>query len=114
MISSHELEIERGRYENKSMIERIGKCCNMNIVENEFHFALVCPLCTELRRIFIKEYFCHWPSLNKFDDLVMSNSKHVIKYGKIIKTPLYITYYLIQYREMDQIYHISICRQIRP
>ena len=43
-LSSHELEIERGRYENKPMIERICKCCNMNMVENEYHFALVCPL----------------------------------------------------------------------
>ena len=50
----------------------------MNMVENEYHFALVCPLYTELRRKFFKEYFCHWPSLNKFDDLMMSNSKHVI------------------------------------
>ena len=128
-LSSHELEIERGRYENKPMIERICKCCNMHMVENEYHFALVCPLYTGLRRKFFKEYFCHWPSLNKFDDLMMSNSKHIIlnvakfvfyasqlrreKLANNWNTTVY-KYYFIQYREMDQIYHIFVCKQRRP
>ena len=76
-LSSHELHIERGRYENVPRDERICKCCNMSQIESEYHFLLVCPLYTELRRKFFKPYFCHWPNLNKFDQLMLSNSKQV-------------------------------------
>ena len=37
------------------------------------------PTCifADLRKKFFKPYFCHWPNLNKFDTLMMSNSKHI-------------------------------------
>ena len=35
-------------------------------------------LITFLLMTIFKEYFCHCPSLNKIDDLMMSNSKHGI------------------------------------
>ena len=44
--SSHSLEIETARY-NRNHIdraERICKCCNMNMTEDEYHFLLICPL----------------------------------------------------------------------
>lgn len=77
-LSSHDLQIERGRYENIARNERICKCCNMSKIENEYHFLLVCPLYAELRRNFFKPYFCHWPNMNKFDNLMMSKSKQAI------------------------------------
>ena len=49
----------------------------MSQIESEYHFLLVCPLCTELRRKFFKRYFCHWPNLNKFEQLLLSNSKQL-------------------------------------
>ena len=49
----------------------------MSQIESEYHFLLVCPLYTELRRTFFKPYFCHWPNVNKFDQLMLSNSKQV-------------------------------------
>ena len=76
-LSSHELHIERGRYENVPRDERFCKCCNMSQIESEYHFLLACPLYTELRRKIFKPYFCHWPNLNKFDQLMLSNSKQV-------------------------------------
>ena len=76
-LSSHELMIERGRYENIPRDDRICKCCNMSKIESEYHFLLVCPLFADLRKKFFKPYFCHWPNLNKFDTLMMSNSKHI-------------------------------------
>ena len=48
-LSSHELHIERGRYENIPRDERICQCCNMSQIESEYHFLFVCPLYTELR-----------------------------------------------------------------
>ena len=69
--------IERGRYENIPRDDRICKCCNMSKIESEYHFLLVCPLFADLRKKFFKPYFWHWPNLNKFDTLMMSNSKHI-------------------------------------
>ena len=41
-ISSHLLEIEKGRYKNLPVHERICKQCAMNAVENETHFICEC------------------------------------------------------------------------
>ena len=76
-LYSHELHIERGRYENVPRDERFCKCCNRLETESEYHFLLVCPLYTELRRTFYKPFVCHWPNLNKFDQLMLSTSKQV-------------------------------------
>ena len=43
-LSSHELHIERGRYENVPRDERFCKWCNMSQIESEYHFLLMCLL----------------------------------------------------------------------
>ena len=77
-LSSHDLAIERGRYENLNRNERICKFCNSNSVETEYHFLLVCPFYRELRQKYLKPYYCHWPTINKFDDLMCKNNKKTI------------------------------------
>lgn len=77
-LSSHDLAIERGRYENLSRNERACKYCNSGLIENEYHFLLVCPYYRELRQKYLKPYFCHWPTLNKFDDLMSKTNKNII------------------------------------
>ena len=49
-LSSHDLAIERGRYAGIPANERICKCCNMKVVENEYHFILVCPGYKDIRK----------------------------------------------------------------
>ena len=44
MLSSHDLAIERGRYQNITRQERISNFCTGKLVESEYHFLLVCPL----------------------------------------------------------------------
>ena len=75
-LSSHKLEIERGRYFNIPREERKCTLCQINSVENEYHFLLVCPLYRELRKKYLKSYYCRWPTLNKFDQLMSSKSKN--------------------------------------
>ena len=39
-------------------------------IENEYHILLVCPLYRDLRIKYLKPYYCRWPTLNTFDDLL--------------------------------------------
>jgi len=42
-ISSHNLNIETGRYLRQATHERVCNMCNSNVVEDELHFLTVCP-----------------------------------------------------------------------
>ena len=77
-LSSHDLEIERGRHLNTNRSDRLCRFCNGTYIENEYHFLLVCPLYRDLRIKYFKPYYCRWPTLNKFDDLMCNTSKKVI------------------------------------
>ena len=54
-LSSHDLEIERGRYGKKSTPpeRRICEICNSpNLIEDEYHFLMICPTFFNLRNDF--------------------------------------------------------------
>ena len=51
MVVSHVYFIgETGRHSNISRENRLCTKCNLRMVENEYHFLLVCPLYIEIRR----------------------------------------------------------------
>lgn len=76
--SAHRLNIEEGRYRNLEREQRICMKCNMNTLENEYHFLLVCPYYRELRSEILPRYFCTWPSQQKFTKLLGSEQTSVI------------------------------------
>ena len=76
--SSHDLLNETGRYENIPRDQRLCKSCDMKTIESEYHFLLVCPKFRDLRKKYFKSYYCHWPTIHKFESLLSSNSKKVI------------------------------------
>ena len=53
-ISCHDLAIETGRYSNnrKPLSERICNLCNLNQIEDEFHFFMTCPFYNNEREIY--------------------------------------------------------------
>ena len=65
-ISAHKLFIEEGRHRNIPKEQRLCSKCNMNTIENEYHFLLVCPLYRQLRVNYLPKYYCHWPNMAKF------------------------------------------------
>lgn len=77
-MSSHDLAIEIGRYTGMDRHERICIKCNMNIIEDEYHFLLVCPYYTNLRRKYLPRYYCHWPNMHKFSMLMSSKSERIL------------------------------------
>lgn len=50
-ISSHSLMIENGRHFQPKIEpqNRLCKLCNLNAVEDEFHFMMICPYYADLR-----------------------------------------------------------------
>ena len=56
-LSSHDLEIETGRYGNESIPseQRIFKICDLSLVEDEFHFLMICPKFSNSRNGLFKD-----------------------------------------------------------
>ena len=73
-LSSHDLAIEKGRHTNIPRENRKCTKCTMNCIESEYHFLLVCPVYRELRIKYFKPYYCHWPTLHKFESLMSIES----------------------------------------
>ncbi len=49
-LSCHPLNIEYGRYKGIPKSDRLCKLCNLNTVEDEFHFLLSCPIYNDVRQ----------------------------------------------------------------
>jgi hypothetical protein len=75
--SSHDLAIESGRYVNMPRENRLCIFCNMNVVENEYHFVLACPLYRDIRVAYLPHYYTHWPTQYKFITIMSSSSRSV-------------------------------------
>ena len=63
--SSHKLMIEKGRYLNLERNQRVCSMCNLNDIEDEFHFILRCPAYYDLRKKYLKQRYCNRPSVFK-------------------------------------------------
>ena len=77
-LSANSLEIETGRYNATPLEQRICKFCTSPHVENEYHFLLVCPIYTQLRRKFLPRFCWSFVNINKFKNIMSSNFEHSI------------------------------------
>ena len=71
--------VEEGRYRGIERTMRKCSLCSMNVVEDEYHFLLICPAYTDLRKNCLPRYYCRWPTLNKFTKLLNTDQNSVIK-----------------------------------
>jgi len=77
-LSSHKLNIEIGRH---NTIDRQDRKCirfNLNDIEDEFDFVLVCPDYINLRNAYIPKYYCNRPSVLNFIELVQTNNTFLL------------------------------------
>ena len=84
--SAHCLAIERGRYTIIVKESRFCPYCK-NIIENELHFLLVCPLYEDIRKQFIDTNYYTNPCLTKFNALMSCGNEEVVK-----RTAMYLFY----------------------
>ena len=51
----------------------------MNMIENEYHFLLVCSFEQDLRRTLLPNYYCSWPNTHKCIALITTNNSTLLK-----------------------------------
>ena len=68
-LSAHILSIETGRYHQIARNGRICSLCIMNILEDEYHFVVVCPFYSNIRYKYIKPFYYNTPSTFKLTHL---------------------------------------------
>ena len=78
-LSSHSLAIESGRHNGIPRERRKCTLCNINDIEDEYHFIIICPLYNDLRKQYIPNYFIQRPSMFKFIQLLSSTSVKKLK-----------------------------------
>ena len=62
---------EEERFPTIERSRRLGQFCNMNMVEDEHHFLLVCPAFRDFGKAILPGYYCIWPT-TMFAQLVSS------------------------------------------
>ena len=76
---AHKLMIEEGRYRNTDWNLRICQFCHMNSVETEYHFLLVCPAYCEIRNSCLPAYYCRWPTIHKFVQIMTNYQNGLVQ-----------------------------------
>ncbi len=76
-VSSHRLEIESGRW-NRTPIEN-RKCQMCNCLEDEYHFILECTMYSDIRNIYIRNYYRCRPTMIKFIELIKSENRNIVR-----------------------------------
>ena len=84
--SSHHLAIETGRHSGIARELRFCLFCK-NIVEDEYHFVIKCPLYKDLREVYIPPKYYTIPSLHKFYLLIAAENEIIVK-----KLSMYLFY----------------------
>ena len=80
------LEIEVGRYRNLELSERLCKLCDMQLVEDEIHFLIDCPVYSDERKHLFDEKnisnssFSEMDSLDKFVYFMSNHERAVISF----------------------------------
>ena len=77
-LSSHTLFVETGRHRQIPSQDRTCILCNIDDIEDEYHFILICPFYNTIRNTYIPRYFRTRPSMFKCVQLLNETSKQVL------------------------------------
>jgi hypothetical protein len=74
-MSSHRLAVESGRWRKPECFPFIERLCHIcNILEDKYHFVLVCDMFKELNTKYIKIYYWNHPSNFQFIALMTTEN----------------------------------------
>ena len=84
-LSSHNLNIEIGRHRQIERNDRKCPFCELNELEDEYHFILICPQYFDLRIRYIKKYYYTRPSMLKLVQLFQKdNLTHLKNFARYV------------------------------
>ena len=72
--ANHDLMIEKGRHHGIEVANRTCEQCDMQRVEDEYHFLLKCPKYDDLRQEYLPRYYVNYPNRCKFLNLISTES----------------------------------------
>ena len=99
------LEIEKGRWHKIPRNNRICKMCNLNCIENEYHFTLVCPFYSNIRYNLLPQLYCINPCYFKFYHILSTTNIQLLEnFAKYI----YDSFETRQYYNLRQLYHFQL------
>jgi len=93
-LSSHKLPIQRLRYSNVPLNERICNICDRNELGDEFHYLFNCSFhhLKSLRKQYFPRYYLHNPNVIKLQQLMNSKSKK-----QLVKLTLFVKCIMSQF-----------------
>jgi hypothetical protein len=62
--STHTLRVEQGRYQSLNLVDRTCIYCSLNVLEDEIHFLLECPLYATERNALLNNIFHKYPNIS--------------------------------------------------
>ena len=109
-LSSHPLIIETVRHRNIVREDRKCTLCQLNDIEDECHFTLICPIYNDLRKEYLQKYFYVKPSVTNYITLmnlsklnILKNlATYIIKGFKLRETTLNANMYIFYFIKLKQ------------
>ena len=84
-MTNHKFPIEIGRYNNVDYAERYCHICRSDLGD-EYHYLLVCPFFSNVRRKYIPTYYFSRPNTIKYKELLTcTNVKLMTKLALFVK-----------------------------
>ncbi|MEW8544973.1 MAG: reverse transcriptase family protein [Candidatus Thiodiazotropha sp.] len=82
--SVHSLNVEVGRHSNIPYEQRLCVLCNMQEIEDEFHFVMSCPVYHSLRITYLPNIVSEHVTVDMFYSLFKGNKDQVLSLAKYI------------------------------
>ena len=84
--ANHKLPIETGGWNQIDLPDRKCQLCDLNDLEDEYHYLFKCPFYRNERVTYIDRYFRNAPNILKYKELLQINdTEKLIKLGKYIR-----------------------------
>ena len=79
LCSTHKLAIEQGRHLNEPRENTLCQICNYNELEDKYHFVLVCPILSDVRRNVLPLWCNNNPGERKLINLFQTDNFNILK-----------------------------------
>jgi hypothetical protein len=81
----------------------------MNVLEDEYHFVLICPAYRSFRSLYLPRYYCAWPNRQKLYKLLKACDRNLKILTVTIKFCRYLNSAWKLYNELCYIVLLSVC-----